>query len=51
MLGKQASDKRLYLNRGDGGRGIQSMRDVYQETRVRFACYMAFSTNKWTRAA
>ena len=51
ILGKQGSDERLYLKREDGGRGIKSMRDVYQETRLRVACYMACSTNSWIRAA
>ena len=51
ILGKQGSDERLYLKRGDGGRGIKSMRDVYQETRLRVACYMACSTNSRIRAA
>ena len=51
ILGKQGSDERLYLKRGDGGRGIKSMRDVYQETRLRAACYMACSTNSWIQAA
>ena len=51
ILGKQASDERLYLKRGDGGRGIKSMRDVDQEKRLRVACYMACSKNKWIKAA
>ena len=34
MLGKQASDERLYLKRDQGGSGLQSMRDVYVETRT-----------------
>ena len=51
ILGKQGSDEKLYLKREDGGRGIKSMRDVYQETRFRVACYMACSTNSWIRAA
>ena len=50
ILGKQGSDERLYLKREDGGRGIKSMRDVYQETRLRVACYMACSTNSWIQA-
>ena len=41
ILGKQGSDERLYLKREDGGRGINSMRDVYQEMRLRVASYMA----------
>ena len=51
ILGKQGSDERLYLKREDGGRGIKSMRDVYQETRLRVACHMACSTNSLIRAA
>ena len=51
ILGKQRSDERLYLKREDGGHGIKSMRDVYQETRLRVPCYMACSTNRWIRAA
>ena len=34
MLGKQASDERLYPKREDKGRGLKSMRDVYNETRL-----------------
>ena len=34
ILEKQGSDEKLYLKRGDGGHGIKSMRDVYQETRL-----------------
>ena len=51
ILGKQGSNERLYLKREDGGREITSMRDVYQETRLRAACYMACSTNSWIWAA
>ena len=51
MLGKQASDERLYLKREDGGRGIKSLRDTYRVTRVRVACYMACSENRWISAA
>ena len=47
MLGKQANDERLYLKRGQGGRGLKLMRDVYAETRTRVACYMCKSNNKW----
>ena len=43
----QASDERLYLKREDGGRGIKSLRDIYKVTRLRVACYMACSENKW----
>ena len=51
ILRKQGSDERLYLKREDGGRGIKSVRDVYQEKRLRVACYMACSTNSWIQAA
>ena len=47
MLGKQTSDERLYLRREDGGRGIKSVRDIYKETRMGVACYMACSENRW----
>ena len=51
MLGKQASDERLYLKRDQGGRGLRSMRHVYAETRTRVACYMCKSNNKWIQVA
>ena len=51
MLGKQASDERLYLKQDQGGRGLKSMRDVYAETRTRVACYMCKSNNKWIQVA
>ena len=51
MLGRQASDERLYLKRKKGGRGLKSLRDAYKETRLRVACYMAKSNNRWIRAA
>ena len=51
ILGKQGSDERLYLQREDGGRGIKSMRVVYQETTLRVTCHMACSTNDWIKAA
>ena len=51
MLGKQSSDERLYLRREDGGRGIKLLKDIYKETRLRVACYIACSENKWISAA
>ena len=50
MLGKQASDERLYLKRKDGRRGIKALIDTYRETQVRVACYMACSENRWISA-
>ena len=46
ILGRQASDERLYLKRNRGRRGLKSFRDAYKETRLRVACYMAKSTNR-----
>ena len=51
MLGRQVSDERLYLKREKGGRGLKSLRDTYKETRLRVACYMAKSPNRWIEAA
>ena len=51
MLGRQASEKRLYLKQEEGGRGLKSVRDVYKETRLRVACYMSKSTSQWIKAA
>ena len=51
MLGKQSSDERLCLIREDGGRGIKSLRDIYKETRLSVACYMACLENKRIKAA
>ena len=46
VLGKQASNKRLYLKREDGGSGLKLMRDVFKETILRVACYMSKSENR-----
>jgi len=51
MHGKQASDERLYLRMEDGGRGLKSMKDVYEETKVRVACYMTYPNSPWIEAA
>ena len=45
MLGRQVSDKRLYLKWEAGGRGLKSMKDEHKETRLRVACYMLKSPN------
>ena len=49
MLGKQASDERLYLKRDQGGTGLQSMRNVYAEVRTRVACCMSQVINGFKR--
>ena len=51
MHGRQASDERLYLRMGNGGRGMKSIKDVYEETKVRVACYMAYQESPWIKAA
>ena len=51
MLGKQSSDERLYLRREYAGRGTKSLKDIYKETRLRVACYIACSEDKWISAA
>ena len=45
MLGRQSSDERLYMKRRAGGRGLKSLREMYEETRLRVACYMVTSEN------
>ena len=49
--GEQASDERLYAKREDGGRGLKSFKEVYDETKVRVACYMATSNNEWIKVS
>ena len=49
--GKQSSDERLYLKRNEGGRGLKSFKEVYNEPKTRMTCYMVAATNKWIRVA
>ena len=35
----------------DGGRGLKSSKEVYDETKVRVACYMATSNNEWIKVS
>ena len=49
MHGRQSSDERLYLNREKGGRDLKTMNYVYEETKVRIACYMAHSNDEWMK--
>ena len=51
MLGKESSNERLYRRRKDGGRRIKSLKNIYKEMRLRVACYMACSENKWISTA
>ena len=47
--GKQASDKRLYLPRSEGGRGLKSLEDVYATTKIRIASYLSQSEDQWLK--
>ena len=49
--GRQASDEWLYMRREECGRKLMSFKYVYASTKVRVACYMAVSTDKWIKAA
>ena len=51
MLGRQTSDERLYMKRKDGGRGLKSLKEVYEETRLRVGCYIFVSNNRWIKEA
>jgi len=51
MHGKQASDERLYLSKEKGGRGLKSIKDVYEDTKIRVACYMAYQDSQWIKSA
>ena len=35
----------------DGGRGLKSLKDVCENTKVRVACYMAYQDNPWIEAS
>ena len=51
MHWRQASDERLYLRCKYGGRGLKSIKVVYEATKVRVACYMASQDSEWTKVA
>ena len=51
MLGGQVTNERLYMKRKDVGRGLKSLREVYEETRLHVGCYMFVSDNKWIKEA
>jgi hypothetical protein len=51
MHGRQASDERLYMGRKYGGRGVKCIKDVYDDTKVRVACYMVHSSSEWIKAS
>mgnify|MGYP001792300321 CR=1 FL=1 len=49
MHSPQGSDERLYLPRKKCGRGLKSVRDAYDETKIRIACYLFCSKDKWMK--
>ena len=51
MHGTQASEERSYMRRENGGRGLKSMKDLYEETKVRVACYVTHSESAWIKTA
>ena len=51
MHGRQANDERLYLKVEDGERKLKIMKDVQEDTKVKFACYMAYQNSHWIEAA
>ena len=49
MHALQGSDERLYLPRIKGGRGLKSVRDAYEETKIRIVCYLFCSEDPWMK--
>ena len=46
MLGQQASNEQFCMKGKDEERGLKSLRDIYEEARLRGGCYMYVSNNK-----
>ena len=51
MLGRQANNEQFYIRRKDAGRGLKSLREVYEEKRLRVGCYMFVPDNRWIKEA
>ena len=51
MLAQQASNEQLYMKRRDGGRGLKSLAEVYEETRLTVECYTFVSDHTWIKEA
>ena len=49
--GRQSSDERLFTNRREGGRGLKSFKEVYDENKTRVAYHIATSTDEWILVA
>ena len=39
------------MRRKDRRKGLKSLRDVYEETRLRVGCYIFVSDNRWIKVA
>ena len=51
MQGQQASNEQLYMKRRDGGRGLKSLVEVYEEARLTVGCYTFVSDHRWIKEA
>ena len=41
----------IYMKLKDGGRRLKSVREVYEETRLRLGCHMFVLDNRWIKEA
>ena len=48
---RPSSDDILYPKRNEGGRGLKSFKEVYNETKTRVAYCMTATTKEWIRVA
>ena len=51
MHSMQASDERLYMSIEHERRGVKSVKDVNEDTKIRVECYMAYQKSEKTQAA
>ena len=51
MHARQGSNERLYLCRELGGRGLTDLEETYQKTKIRIACYMSLSSDRFIQVA
>ena len=50
-LGKQSSDERLYMIRENIRKGIELVRNIYKETKLKVTCFMVCLKKWWIKAA
>lgn len=43
MMGHQERNEGLYMKRKDAEKGLESLREVYEETKLREGCYIVVS--------